>query len=112
MLSSDFVGTQCFDVSDGTTFQVAFFGQKVIFLIPDIPERFKESISRFPANFKKICVSQIFDLSLDQTSHRAKISHFQNMLGFTQYANMGRICSVLMPVVTLQSFVTIGRFKS
>ena len=25
--------------------------------------------------------------------------------------NMGRVCSVLMPVVTLQSFVTIGRLK-
>ena len=62
---------------------MAFFGQKVIFSIFDVPERFKESISRFPANFKEISESQIFDLSRDQTSHRAKNSHFQNMLGFT-----------------------------
>ena len=31
-----------------------FFGQKVIFSVSDVSERFKESISRFPANFKKI----------------------------------------------------------
>ena len=61
-----------------------FFGRKVIFLISDVPERYKESISRLPANFKKISEIQIFDLSRDQTSHRAKISHFQNMLGFIQ----------------------------
>ena len=39
-----------------------FFGRKIIFSISDVPERFKESISRFPANFKKISESQIFDL--------------------------------------------------
>ena len=64
-----------------------FFGWKVIFSISDVPERFKESISRFPVNFKEISESQIFDLSRDQTSHRAKISHFQNMLGFIQYGS-------------------------
>ena len=51
--------------------QVAFFGRKVISSISDVPERFKESISRFPANFKEISESQIFDLSRDQTSQRA-----------------------------------------
>ena len=66
---------------------MAFFGQKVIFSASDVSERFKESISRFPTNFKKICESRIFDLSRDQTSHRAKISHFQNMLGFIQYGS-------------------------
>ena len=64
---------------------MAFFGQKVMFSVSDVSERFKESISRFPTNFKKISESRIFDLSRDQTSHRAKISHFQNMLGFIQY---------------------------
>ena len=44
-------------------------------------------MSRFPANFKEISERQSFDLSRDQTSHRAKISHFQNMLGFTQYGS-------------------------
>ena len=38
-----------------------------------------------PAIFKKISESRIFDLSRDQTSHRAKISHFQNMLELSQY---------------------------
>ena len=64
-----------------------FFGQKVIFSVSDVSERFKESIFRFPANFKKIGESRIFDLSRDQTSHRAKISHFQNMLGFHKYGS-------------------------
>ena len=67
--------------------QVAFFGQKVIFSVSDVSERFKESISRFPTNFKKISESRIFDLSRDPTYHRAKISNFQNMLGFTQYGS-------------------------
>ena len=69
------------------TCQVAYFGQKVIFSVSDVSERFKESISRFPANFKKISESRIFDLSRDPTSHRAKISHFQNTLGFIQYGS-------------------------
>ena len=47
----------------------------------------QNGLSRFPANFKKISESQIFDISRDQTSHRAKISHFQNMLGFIQYGS-------------------------
>ena len=66
---------------------MAFFGQKVIFSVSDVSERFKESISRFPTNFKKISESRIFDLSRDPTYHRAKISSFQNMLGFTQYGS-------------------------
>ena len=37
-----------------------FFWRKVISSISDVPERFKESVSRFPANFKKISESQIF----------------------------------------------------
>ena len=64
-----------------------FFRRKVIFSISDVPEWSKESICRFPANFKEISESQIFHLSRDQTSHRAKISHFQNMLGFIQYGS-------------------------
>ena len=68
-----------------------FFGWKVIFSISDVSERFKESIlnaiSRFPANFKQISESQIFELSRDQTSNRAKISHFQNMLGIIQFGS-------------------------
>ena len=39
-----------------------FFGQKVIISVSDVSERFKESIYRFPANFKKISKSRIFDL--------------------------------------------------
>ena len=67
---------------------MAFFGHKVIFSVSDVSELFKESISRFPTNFKKISESRIFDLSLDPTYHRAKISHFQNMLRFIQYGSL------------------------
>ena len=74
--------------SDGTTCQVAFFGQKVIFSVSDVSEQFKGSISRFPTNFKKISESRTFDLSRDPTYHRAKISQFQNMLGFIQYGSL------------------------
>ena len=66
---------------------MAFFGQKGLFSVSDVSERFKESISRFPTNFNKISESRIFDLSRDPTYRRAKISHFQNMLGFTQYGS-------------------------
>ena len=66
---------------------MAFSGQKVIFSVSDVSERFKESISRFPMNFKKISESRIFDLSRDPTYHRPKISHFQNMLGSIQYGS-------------------------
>ena len=88
MWSSDFVGTQYIHASDGTTCQVAFFGQKVIFSVSDVSEQFKGSISRFPTNFKKISGSRTFDLSRDLTYHRAKISQFQNMLGFIQYGSL------------------------
>ena len=74
-------------MSDGTTCQVGFFGKKGISSVSDVSARFKESISRFPANFKKISESRIFDLSPDQIYHRAKFSHFQNMLGFIQYGS-------------------------
>ena len=109
MWSSDFVGTQCIHASDGTTCQVAYFGYKVIFSVSDVSERFKESISRFPANFKKVSESRIFDLSRDPTSHIELKLTFSKTC--SDSFNMGRVCSVLMPVVTLQSFKMIGRLK-
>ena len=54
-----------------------FFGRKVIFLISDVPERFKESLSRFPANFKKISKSQIFDLSVTRPHIELKLAIFK-----------------------------------
>ena len=86
-------------MSDGTTCQVGFFGQKGISSVSDVSARFKESISRFPANFKKISESRIFDLNL---------AIFKTC---SDSFNMGRVCSVLMPVVTLQSFKMIGCLK-
>ena len=77
---------------------MAFFGRKVIFSISDVPERFKESISMFPANFKKISESQIFE-------------PFSNHTLNYHYLNMGRVYSVLMPAVTLKNFVTNGHLK-
>ena len=88
--------------------QVAYIGQKVIFSVSDVSERFKESISRFPANFKKISESRIFDLSRDSTSIELKLAFSKTC---SDSFNMGRVCSVLMPVVTLQSFKMIGCLK-
>ena len=85
---------------------MAFFGQKVIFSVSGVSERFKESISRFPTNFKKIGESRIFDLSRDPTY--LKLAIFKTC---SDSFNMGRVCSVLMPVVTLQSFKMIGCLK-
>ena len=56
-------------------------------------------------NFKKIGKSQIFALSRDLVT-RLKIAVFKSC---SNSPNMGRVCSVLMPVVTLQSFNMIGR---
>ena len=41
-------------------------------------------------------------------SHRVKIAIFKTC---SESLNMGRVCSVLMPVVTLQSFKMIGRLE-
>ena len=54
-------------------------------------------------NFKKIGKSQIFALS---RQNRLKIAVFKSC---SNSPNMGRVCSVLIPVVTLQSFKMIGR---
>ena len=85
-----------------------FFGRKVLLSISDVPKRFKVSVSRFPANFKKISESHIFDLSCDQAPDRVKLAIFKTC---SDLLNMGRVCLVLMPVVTLLSFVTFGRLK-
>ena len=88
---------------------MAFFGQKVIFSVSDVSEQFKGSISRFPTNFKKISESRTFDLSRDPTYHlELKLANFKTC---SDSFNMGRFCSVLMPVVTLQSFKMIGCLK-
>ena len=59
----------------------------------------------FLVNFKKIGESQIFALSLDLVT-RLKIAVFKSC---SNSPNLGRVCPVLMPVVTLQSFKMIGR---
>ena len=88
-----------------------FFGRKVIFSIPDVPERFKESISWFPANFKKISESQIFDLDHVTRPHiELKLAVFETC---SNYLDMGWVYlnSVLTPEVTLKGFLTIGRLE-
>ena len=68
----------------------------------------------FLVNFKKIGESQIFALSRDRlkiaalSRDRLKIAVFKSS---SDSPNMGRICSVLMPVLTLQSFKMIGRLE-
>ena len=73
----------------------------------DVPDRFNRSISRSPVNFKKIGEGHIFPY-LVTWSHGLKIAIFETC---SESLNMGRVCSVLMPVVTLQSFKVIGRLE-
>ena len=82
-----------------------FFGPKLISTISGRPNRFNRSISTSLVNLKKIGQGHIFALSRDQ-AHRAKLAIFKTC---SDLLNMGRVCSVLMPVVTLQSFKMIGR---
>ena len=84
-----------------------FSGPKFILTISGRPNRFNRSMSMFLVNFKKIGESQIFALSRDLVN-RLKIAVFKSC---SDSPNMGRICSVLMPVVTLQSFKMIGRLE-
>ena len=85
-----------------------FFGQTLILLISDVPNRFDMFISRSPAIFKKIGEGQFFPISRDQGKMRLKIAIFKTC---SESLNMGRVRSVLMPVVTLQSFKVIGRLE-
>ena len=84
-----------------------FFGRTLILLISDAPNRFNMSISRSPAIFKKIGEGQIFTISRDLVCW-LKIAIFKTC---SEPLNMGRVCSVLMPVVTVQSFKVIGRLE-
>ena len=72
-------------------------------------ERFKESISRFPANFEKISESRKFlTYHVTRPLIGLKLAFSKT---YSDSFNMGRVCSVLMPVVTLQSFKVIGCLK-
>ena len=73
----------------------------------DVPDRFNRSISRSPVNFKKIGEGHNFAISRDLVT-RIKIAIFKTC---SESLNMVRVCSVLMPVVTLQSFKVIGRLE-
>ena len=70
-----------------------------------VSDRFFRSLSTSQVNLKEIGQGHIFALSRDP-GHRAKLAIFRTC---SDLLNMGRICSVLMHVVTLQSFKMIGR---
>ena len=76
-----------------------FFGPKLIFTISGRPNRFNGSISTSLVNLKKIGQGKILPYHVTR-SHRAKLAIFKTC---SDSLNMGRVCSVLMPVVTLQS---------
>ena len=84
-----------------------------IFFVPnsnfDVPDRFSRSISRSPANFKKIGEDHI-SLYHVTWSHRLKIAIFKSC---SDSLDMGRVCSdpAKTFVVTLQSFKMIGRLE-
>ena len=83
-----------------------FFGPKLILTISGRPNRSNGSISTFLVNLKKIGRGQIFALYHVTWSNRLKIAIFKTC---SESLNMGRVCLVLMPVETLQSFKMIGR---
>ena len=64
-----------------------FFSRKMILKVSTVPNQFNGTISKSAVNLEKIGRVQIFGLSRDPLPRpdRAKISHFQKMLGFTQY---------------------------
>ena len=107
-------GSRCIHViwhQNGTTVRKLSRNGKLHFFDPnstsDVPDRFNRSISRFPVNFKKIGEGHILPYHVTW-SHRLKIAIFKTC---SESLNMGRVCSVLMPVVTLQSFKMIGRLE-
>ena len=63
-----------------------------------MPNQFNGSISKSTVNLEKIGRGQI----------EQKLAIFKTC---SDSFNMGRVCSVLMPVVTLQSFKMIGRLE-
>ena len=81
-----------------------FSSQKYTFAVPN---RFNMLIPRSPVNFKRIREGHILPYHVTW-SHRLKIAIFKT---YSESLNMGRVCSVLMPVVTLQSFEVIGRLE-
>ena len=86
-----------------------FFGRTLILLISDVPNRFDMLISRYPAIFKKIGEAKVNFFPYHVTKvMRLKIAIFKTC---SESLNMGRVRSVLMPVVTLQSFKVIGRLE-
>ena len=77
------------------------FWRKVIFSISDVPERFQR-ISRKSVGVKFL----IYHVTRPLVE--LKLALFKTC---SDPFNMGRVCSVLMPVVTLQSYKMIGRLK-
>ena len=72
-----------------------------------VPNRLNMLIPRSPVNFKRIREGHILPYHVTW-SHRLKIAIFKT---YSESLNIGRVCSVLMPVVTLQSFKVIGRLE-
>ena len=66
-------------------------------IFSDVPERFKESISRFPANFKEISESQFLTYHVTRSPIWLKLAILKTC---SDLLNMGRFCWVLMPVAS------------
>ena len=75
--------------------------------ISAVPNRLNMLMPRSPVNFRQIREGHILPYHVTW-SHRLKIAIFKTC---SESLNMGRVCSVLMPVVTLQSFKVIGRLE-
>ena len=88
---------------------MAFFGQKVIFSVSDVSERFKEDqylgLQRISRKSVKV---EFLTYHVTRPIIELKLAIFKTC---SDSFNMGRFCSVLMPVATLQSFKMIGCLK-
>ena len=89
---------------------MAFFGQKVIFSVSDVSERFKESNQYlgFQRISRKSVKVEFLTYHVTRPIIELKLAIFKTC---SDSPNMGRVCSVLMSVVTLRSFKMIGCIK-
>ena len=85
--------------------RVAFFGQKVIFSVSDVsePNGSKNQYLGFQRISRKSVKVEFLTYHVTRPIIELKLAIFKTC---SDSFNMGRFCSILMPVVTLQSFKT------
>ena len=90
-----------------------FFGQKVIFSVSDVSNIMLQNGSKnqylgFQRISRKSVKVEFLTYHVTRPLIELKLAIFKTC---SDSINMGHVCLVLMPVVTLQSFKMIGRLK-